>query len=162
MSKKRSGNSKLSRRAICVLLVVLIAVIICIPKRPDVQFKTVNDIDIQFGPGSTLFDPRIEGIIVTMTLDVYNYNIYSSRIRYLDVDVYLNDEFIGVVEDEMDQILEPLEHNMVVVDFDLQIIPLGSIFEETKIVRIVGHARVVTFGIEMDVDIDEERAYESD
>jgi LEA14-like dessication related protein len=158
--KKIRGMSR--RGLIVVIAIMLIAAVVAFPKRPKVEFHSVDnwDADIKIEG----FSIEISRINMTIILDIYNYNVYGSTLKDVTVKVYLNGVYLGDAESHAHQHIRALGSSLISVQFEATHLPDVSwknadwywdVATKDREIRIKGPATVETFGRDFVLELDE-------
>lgn len=137
------------------LIIGIILIIILIPliglgiylgsiKKPEVEIE-----DIRFRS----FNPEDPSITFIVTVDVYNPNDISATLKYLDVNVFIDYEFVGVVRQDINKEIKAKEHTKLDLDFVLYNVPI--ITSQVVDVMVRGHAHITVSLLSFNIPIDE-------
>ena len=137
------------------LIIGIVLIIILVPliglgiylgsiKKPDVKIE-----DIRFRS----FNPEAPSITFIVTEDVYNPNDISATLKYLDVNVFIDYEFVGIVRQDINKEIKAKEHTKLDLDFVLYDVPI--ITSQVVEVMVSGHAYITVSLLSFNVPIDE-------
>ena len=143
-------NLNIKRKKLLVIGLVLLIIIISIAafyaslRKPDVEvtsirFKSIN--------------PEQASITFLVTLDVYNPNIITAKLKSINVDVFIDGQFIGVVDQEVNQDIKASEHTKLTLDFVLYNVPIIDSREIS--VKVQGEAKISVWVLDFNVPISE-------
>jgi len=143
-------NLTIKRKKLLVIVIILLIIAISIAafytsiKEPDVdvtsiRFKSIN--------------PEQASITFLVTLDVYNPNIITAKLDSIDVKVYIDGQFIRVVDQEVNQDIKASEHTKLTLDFVLYNVPIIDSREIT--VKVRGEVKISVWVFDFNVPIDE-------
>jgi len=137
------------------LIIGIVLIIILVPiiglgiylgsiKKPEVKIE-----DIRFKS----FNIEAPSITFIVTVDVYNPNDISATLKYLDVNVFIDYEFVGIVRQDINKEIKAKEHTKLDLDFVLYDVPI--ITSQVVDVMVRGHASVTVSLLSFNIPIDE-------
>jgi LEA14-like dessication related protein len=140
-----------------ILIILLLVVIIILPlaalgiyiagiEEPDVDVKNIE---------YKSFDPDTQTLTLLVTIDIFNPNDITAELQYIYADVFIEDEFVGTVDEEVNEDIEGNTNTTIQLDFVVYDIPM--ITTEVVEVHIIGGARVKVFFARFTVPINEKQ-----
>ena len=137
---------------IIIVLVIIIAsmgMFLSNLKKPDVYIKDIKFKSINLNKASITF---------LVQIDAYNPNDISTTLNSIDVDVYIDSQFIGIVNQELNEELKAKEHTILELDFILHNIPLLTSNDIN--VNMKGFVKITVFTLQFNVDVEETKNVE--
>ncbi len=146
---------KKTKRIVIIVIIIIIIPIISLGaylstlKKPAVEIEEIK---------YKSFDPNQLTLTFLVTVDVYNPNDISAKLKYIDVDVYIEGQFTGLVRQDVNEEIKGKEHTKLDLDFVLYNVPYIQAREIE--VRVNGIARVTVFLLTFSIPLDETQVVE--
>ena len=141
-------EKKTKIKVIIILLIIIfpligVAVFLSGLQEPDVEVK-----NIEFQS----FDLEVPSITFLVTVDVYNPNGISATLNYVRVNVFIDNEFTGLVNQKVNQEIKAKEHTTLELDFVMYDVPV--IDSRVVEVSVKGHAKLTVTILSFSIPID--------